>query len=80
MKKARILVASFELLAIGLMVGGCTSAGPFVTNISSDGKGNLIVEKNTVHMNAFMGTISSGDHPTTQIIQVFPEDRKRKRD
>ncbi len=76
MKKARILVAGFGLLVIGLMVGGCTSAGPFVTNISSDGKGNLIVEKNTVHMNAFMGTVSSGDHPMTQTIQVVPEDRK----
>jgi len=76
MKKYRLLVVGCGLLATGLMVGGCTTAGPFVTNISSDGKGNLIVEKNTVHLNAFMGTVSSGDHPTTQTIQVVPEDRK----
>ncbi len=44
------------LLATALVVlTGCTTAGPFVTNISSDGRGNLIIEKNTVHMNAFTG-------------------------
>ncbi|NLF15932.1 MAG: hypothetical protein GX595_01555 [Lentisphaerae bacterium] len=75
MKMARMLLGAAVILAAALMAGGCTSAGPFVTNISSDGKGNLIVEKNTVHMNAFMGTVSSGDHPMTQTIQVVPEER-----
>ena len=76
MNKARIPVLRGGLLALAMLAGGCTSAGPFVTSISSDGKGNLIVEKNTVHMNAFMGTVSSGENPTTQTIQVVPSDRK----
>ena len=76
MKKVKMAIAGGVMLAVGLLLGGCTSAGPFVTNVSSDGKGNLIVEKNTVHMNAFMGTVSSGDNPTTQTIRVVPEEKK----
>ena len=76
MKNVKMLVAGAGMLAMGALVGGCTSAGPFVTNISSDGKGNLIVEKNTVRMNAFMGTVSSGDSPTTQTIQVVSQEKK----
>lgn len=60
-------------IAIGLLIGGCTSAGPFVTNISSDGRGNLVIEKNTVHHNNFTGTISLGDHPTTHTIRLIPQ-------
>jgi len=67
------------MAAIVVAVSGCTTAGPFITNISSDGKGNLVVEKNTVHMNAFMGTVSSGEVPTTQVIRILPEaDVKQK--
>ena len=51
---------------------GCTTAGPFVTNISSDGREISRREKH-VHMNAFMGTVSSGDVPTTQVIRILPE-------
>ncbi len=43
------------LLAASL--GTCTTAGPYVTNISSDGDWGLTVEKCQVHMNAFMGTV-----------------------
>ncbi|MFH0809617.1 MAG: hypothetical protein V2A77_03985 [Pseudomonadota bacterium] len=77
MKNVRMVVAGFGMVFMGLMFGGCTTAGPFVTNISSDGRGNLVIEKNTVHMNGFMGTVSSGDHPTTQTIQVVPEEKKQ---
>ncbi len=55
------------------VLSGCTTAGPFVTNISSDGKGNLVVEKNTVHMNPFTGAISAGEQPTVTTIRVCPE-------
>jgi hypothetical protein len=75
MKKAKMAIAGGVML-MGLLLGGCTSAGPFVTSISSDGRGNLIVEKNTVHLNAFTGIMSSGDHPTTQTIRVVPEEKK----
>lgn len=76
MKKVGMMITGAGMLAVGLLLDGCTSAGPFVTNVSSDGKGNLIVEKNTVHMNAFMGTVSSGDNPITQTIRVVPEEKK----
>lgn len=57
------------VLIIALLFG-CSSAGPYVTNISSDGKCNLIVEKNTVNMNAFTGNISAGDTPTIMTIRI----------
>lgn len=51
---AALLLASFALTA-------CTTAGPYVTNISSDGNYGLTIEKCSVHMNAFMGTVSTGE-------------------
>lgn len=57
-----------------LVMGGCSSAGPYVTNISSDGQGNLIIEKNTAKFNSFTGTVSSGDNPTTTKVQAIPQD------
>lgn len=48
-------------------IGGCSSAGPFITNISSDGRGNLIVEKTTVEHNGFTGTISNKNTTTSTI-------------
>lgn len=65
MKFARILLASTALLATG-----CTTAGPFVTSISSDGRGNLIVEKSMVKLNSFTGTVSNVD-PSTSTIKLF---------
>ena len=40
------------LLAMSLTA--CTTAGPYVTNISSDGKGGLNIEKCGVKMNSFL--------------------------
>jgi type IV secretion system protein VirB7 len=48
-------------LTLLLGLSACTTAGPYVTNISSDGDNGLTVEKCSVHMNAFMGTVSTGD-------------------
>lgn len=53
--------------AVIAMLAACTNAGPFVTNISSDGNNGLIVEKCQVHMNAFMGTVSNDSCTTTQL-------------
>ena len=55
-----------------LALTGCTTAGPFVTNISSDGKGGIIVEKSRIHYNDFTGTVSNKGSYTTKI-QVVPE-------
>ena len=42
-------------------VAGCTTAGQYVTNISSDGNNGLNIEKCGVKLNAFMGTVSTVD-------------------
>lgn len=68
LKKVACLVAILGFT----IVTGCTTAGPFVTNISSDGQGNLIIEKSLVKMNAFMGTVSN-EGGTTTTIRIFPE-------
>lgn len=65
-------------LAACAVLMGCSTAGPYVTNISSDGRGNLIVEKNTVHMNGFTGNISTGDNPTTSTLKFIPDSMLQK--
>jgi hypothetical protein len=60
-------------------VSGCSTAGPFVTNVSPDGKGGLIVEKNTVHFDWWTSSVSMGDTPTTQTIQVTPLPEAKQR-
>ncbi|MEA1605757.1 hypothetical protein [Pseudomonas spirodelae] len=57
MKSLQLLAA---LTAI-VILAGCTTAGPYVTNISSDGRNGLNIEKCAVKMNAFMGTVSTTD-------------------
>jgi type IV secretion system protein VirB7 len=65
----RILsLALVGLLALG--VSACSTAGPFVTSISSDGAGGLTIEKNTIEFNYFTNTVSSGDNPTTTTIHL----------
>ena len=53
MKKA------FLVLSVGLFLSACTTAGPFVTNISQSKEGILIIEKCQVEHNAFTGAIST---------------------
>lgn len=60
-------------------LAGCSTAGPFVTSISSDGKGDLIVQKNTVHVNGFTGIVSTGENPTTEVIRVLPEPQQQQK-
>lgn len=57
------------LLIAALFVTGCTSAGPYVTGISYDGQGDLLVTKNTVVFNWFFGTIGTGDKEQTIVIK-----------
>lgn len=59
---ARLFVCFLALLGTG-----CTTAGPFVTSISSDGRGNLVIEKSMVQMNSFTGTVSNHASTTTTI-------------
>lgn len=55
------------LFSLLLFSTGCTTAGPFVTSISSDGRGGLIVEKSMVKFNSFTGTVSNENSTTTTI-------------
>lgn len=48
-------------LFLAASLTGCTTAGPYVTNISSDGDNGLDIEKCGVKLNAFMGTVSTVD-------------------
>lgn len=78
LKKFRDFCLCSFFVCFLLILGGCSSAGPYVTNISSDGQGNLIIEKNTAIFNSFTGTVSSGDNPTTTKVQVVPQDMLEK--
>ena len=65
-------VMLISLLAV-IAVGGCSNAGPFVTDIAYDGEGNLLVTKNMIVHDAFMGTISNGKNPQTIVIKSPPK-------
>ena len=56
------------LALIALSMVACSSkAGPFVTSISSDGKGGLVVEKCMVNLNRMITTVESSDCTNTSI-------------
>lgn len=59
----------FTVLALAAVLAGCSTAGPYITSISSDGRNGLNIEKCSVQMNAFMGTVSNTDC-TTQNLQL----------
>jgi hypothetical protein len=77
-KTVQIALAGIMAVAVATLAG-CSTAGPFVTSISSDGKGNLIVEKNTVHLNGLTGMVSMGENPTTQVIRILPEPQQQQK-
>ena len=56
------------ILFISAAISGCSShAGPFVTSISSDGNGGLIVEKCMAKFNPWMSTINNDQCRTSNI-------------
>ena len=62
----KLKITALCLLAV---LGGCTTAGPCVTNISSDGRNGLNIERCAVKLNAFMGTVSTTEC-TSQNLQL----------
>ena len=65
------------LIAMGVCgLSGCTMAGPYVSNISSDGRGKLIIEKCMVEANALMGTVSNKNCTTSEMVIMHREDRE----
>jgi len=68
MRSALILTV---LLALALLlVSGCTTAGPFVTDIGYDGEGNLVITKNSVKYDAFFGTVSTADNEQITVLKT----------
>ncbi len=59
--------AHLGILLTLLLASGCTTAGPFVTSISSDGRGNLVIEKSMVEFNSFTGAVSNKNSTTTTL-------------
>lgn len=54
---ALALLASFAIL-----LSGCSSkAGPFITNISSDGNGGIVVEKCMVKFDRQLSVVENSD-------------------
>ncbi|WP_049780629.1 hypothetical protein [Nitrosococcus halophilus] len=65
----KIRAAYYIKLALaGLMLSGCASkAGPFVTNVSSDGDGGLLIEKCMVRLDRMINTVENADCTTSPI-------------
>ena len=59
------------LLSLGILFGcSCSTAGPFVTGISSDGKGGLVIQKGYVEYNYMIGVIGNKEAGESKI-QLF---------
>jgi hypothetical protein len=52
--KKLLMIAALASIAL---VMGCTSAGPYVTNIMPDGRGNLIVEREKLRFTPLLGPL-----------------------
>lgn len=73
-RQMRKLFLSLGLLGIGIL-GGCSYTGSYVTDVSSDGHGNLIIKKNTVRFRPLtgpfpIGKISDGRSETTSVVRI----------
>jgi hypothetical protein len=66
-----VVLAVLALVMVTAM--GCSSAGPFVTDVGYDGQGNLVVTKNTIVLDAFFGVVKNGDNPQTYVLAAPPE-------
>jgi len=60
------------LLLVPALAGCYSTAGPFVTSITSDGRGNVTIEKNMLRQAVFCGALSLGENPTVQTLRVAP--------
>ena len=57
----------FFVFLVFAMFGCASQAGPFVTNISSDGRGGLTVEKCMVRLDRMINTVESSNCTNTLI-------------
>jgi hypothetical protein len=55
-----------------VLLASCTTAGPYVTNISSDGANGLNIEKCKVELNMFLGVVNTGDCYSSSLKLTMP--------
>lgn len=58
---------AYIVVAVAALAGCASQAGPFVTNISSDGKGGIVVEKCMVRLDRMINTVESANCTNTPI-------------
>ncbi|HDY68613.1 hypothetical protein LCGC14_1792290 [marine sediment metagenome] len=60
----------FMLATMLVFLGGCSTARPYVTSISSDGRGGLIIQKGYTEYNYLLGVIGNKEagESTIQVI------------
>lgn len=57
----------YRIILLSLLCTSCTTAGPFVTNISNGGSNTINVEKCSVEFNGFTGAITNTGCNTSKI-------------
>jgi hypothetical protein len=68
MRQTLILIV---LLGVAVAIlSGCTTAGPFVSDVGYDGNGDLVITKNTVKLDAFLGVISMGENEQITVLRT----------
>lgn len=67
-------MAKFSLIAIvTIVLSGCMSrTGPYVTSISSDGRGGLVVDKCMVALNKWWGTMETDACSSSYVMLAKP--------
>lgn len=66
------------LCGLAIVTAACASyAGPFVSNISSDGRGGIVVEKCLARYDQFSATVGNSNCTTHNIKLGAEEDRAK---
>jgi len=64
------------VMLVFILAGCASTAGPFVTGISSDGKGGLIIQKGYAEYNSFLGVLGNREAGESSI-KLLPEDTNK---
>ena len=66
------VILSLVFLSSVILAGCSSQAGPFVTNISRDGRGGLVVEKCMVRLDRMINTVESSSCTNSSITLSSP--------
>lgn len=70
------IVLIVSVLSVAMFLSGCTTVGPLVTNIYSNGKGELVVEKAFIELNTFTGSMKQINQTSSNIKVLNGDDGK----